>query len=200
MNMKWFWDPCRRCRSSISLLASGAPSDPEMDRLIGHLANCADCRKYHDEMVSLARPLADWETNFAYVEPTPETQSRWVKAIQGAVDVNRRKEPVREFTFAVTLGNAVRLSFLELVWTSRRIWTGLASVWILILAANFSMQDRSQTTMAKTAPSAEMIMTWRQQERLLAELIGPNEPRVAVPPKPFSPRPSSERRFETLKT
>jgi hypothetical protein len=44
-----------------------------------------------------------------------------------------------------------------------------------------------------------MTMTFPQQEKLLAELMGPNEPRVAVPLKPFSPPPSSERRFETLK-
>jgi hypothetical protein len=41
-------------------------------------------------------------------------------------------------------------------------------------------------------------MTFPQQEKLLAELMGPDKPRVAVPLKPFSPRPSSERRFEIL--
>jgi hypothetical protein len=44
-----------------------------------------------------------------------------------------------------------------------------------------------------------MTMTFPQQEKLLAELMGLSEPRVAVPLKPYSPRPSSERRFETLK-
>ncbi|HXR47613.1 MAG TPA: hypothetical protein VN784_09255 [Candidatus Limnocylindrales bacterium] len=198
--MKWFLNCCERHRRSICILAGSALSEPEMNELRVHLANCADCRKYHDEMVSLAKPLADWETNFARVEPSPETQIRWAKAIQVAADVNRREQPVREWTFTVTLANVVRLSFLELIWPCRRIWGGLAAVWILILVANVSMQDRSQATMAKTAPSAEMIMTWRQQERLLAELMNPNESRAAVPPKPFSPRPSSERHFETLTT
>jgi hypothetical protein len=199
MNMKWFWDPCRRHRANLCLLAGNALSEPETNKLTLHLAECADCRKYHDEIISVAKPLTDWETNFAHIEPTPDTQIRWAKAIQAAADVNRREQPVRELTFAATVGNAVRLSFRELIWPCRRIWAGLAAVWILVLAVNVSMHDRSQATMATTAPSAEMIMTWRQQERLLAELMDPNEPRVAVPPKPFSPRPSSERSFEILR-
>ena len=199
--MKWFLNRCERHRRSICLLAGSALSEPEMNELRVHLANCADCRKYHDEMVSLAKPLADWETNFARVEPSPETQIRWAKAIQVAADVNRRKKPVRELTFAATLANAVRLSFLELVWPCRRIWGGLAAVWIVISGCQFfACATTSQAPWRKTAPSAEMVMTFRQQERLLAELIGPNESHIAVPPKPFSPRPSSERRFETLTT
>jgi hypothetical protein len=200
MNMKWFWDPCRRHRADLCLLAGNALSEPETNKHTLHLANCADCRKYHDEIISVAKPLAGWETNFAHIEPTPDTQIRWANAIQVATGGNRRKQPVPELTFAATLGNAIRLSFLELVWPCRRIWAGLAAVWVLILAVNVSMHDRSQAAMAKTAPSAEMIMTWRQQERLLTELIGPSETRAAAPPKPFSPRPSSERRFEILTT
>ena len=92
------------------------------------------------------------------------------------------------------------LLWRELVWPCRRIWAGLAAVWILILAANVSMQDHSQTTMAKTSPTPEMILSFRQQEKILAELIGPNETRVSRPPKPSLPRPSSERRFEILTT
>ncbi|HKW31176.1 MAG TPA: hypothetical protein VJT54_17765 [Verrucomicrobiae bacterium] len=197
--MKWFLKRCERHRRSICLLAGSALSKPELNELRVHLANCADCRKYHDEMVSLAKPLADWETNFAHVEPSPETRIRWAKAVQVAADVNRRKRPVRELTFAATLGNAVRLPFRELIWPCRRIWMGLAAVWVVILAVNFSAHDTELVAGKSPPPTPEMILTFRQQERLLAELIGPNEPRVAVPPKPFSPRPSSERQFEILK-
>jgi hypothetical protein len=86
----------------------------------------------------------------------------------------------------------------ELIFPCRRIWAGLAAVWILIFAVNFSLRDNSQTIAMKSSPSPEMILTFGQQERLLAELIGPDETRVAEPPKTFFPRPSSERRFETL--
>jgi hypothetical protein len=199
--MKWFLNRCRRHRRSLCLLAGGVPAGPEPMELRVHLAGCADCRKYRDEMVSLAKPLAGWETNFARLEPTRDAQIRWAKAIQAAADVNRRKQPLREFTFATAPANAIRLAFRELVWPSRRVWTGLAAVWLLILAVNVSLRDRTQTFALKSGPvSPEIILSFPQQERLLAELMDAGEPRVAVPPKPFSPRPSSERRFEALTT
>ena len=88
----------------------------------------------------------------------------------------------------------------ELIWPCRRIWTGLAAVWILIFVFNFSQRDPSELLARKTpTPTPEMILAFRQQERLLAELIGPNETRSAEPtPKPFLPQPRSEGRFETL--
>jgi hypothetical protein len=65
----------------------------------------------------------------------------------------------------------------ELIWPSRRIWAGLAAVWILIFVFNFSQRDPSELMARKTPPpSPEMILTFRQQEKLLAELIGPNDP------------------------
>jgi hypothetical protein len=89
----------------------------------------------------------------------------------------------------------------ELVFPCRRIWTGLAAVWILLFIVNVSQRDASGFRAQKTPPpSAEMILVFRQQERLLDELTGQNEPQSAEPPKTFSPRPGSERRFETLTT
>src|SRR5580658_10634953 len=95
------------------------------------------------------------------------------------------------------LGGLQKL-WLELVLPSRLIWAGLAAVWVLIFAANLSMQDHSPTTMAKSSPSPEMIQTYRQQERLLTDMIGPDETSVAEPQKTYSPRPSSERPFEIM--
>ena len=91
--------------------------------------------------------------------------------------------------------------WLELIWPSRRIWAGLAAVWILILAANFSMRDHTESKMAKLSPpSPDVIMAFRQEQQLMNELIGPNDPPVAEPQKPYSPRPSGERRTELLMT
>jgi hypothetical protein len=87
----------------------------------------------------------------------------------------------------------------ELIWPSRRIWAGLAATWILIFVFNFSQRDPAELMARKSPPpSPEMILTFRQQERLLAELIGPNEAQAATPPKPFLPQPRSEGRFEIL--
>ena len=91
------------------------------------------------------------------------------------------------------------LLWRELILPSRRIWTGLAAVWILIFVFNFSQRDPSERMARKSPPpSPEMILTFPQQERLLAELIGPNETQAAEPPKPFLPQPRSEGRIEVL--
>jgi hypothetical protein len=59
----------------------------------------------------------------------------------------------------------------ELIWPSRRIWTGLAAIWILIFIFNFSQRDPSELLARKTPTPT---------------------------PKPFLPQPRSEGRFETL--
>jgi hypothetical protein len=97
----------------------------------------------------------------------------------------------------------------ELVWPCRHVWAGLTAVWVVILVVNFSMRDHSQSFAEKSAPpTAEMVLTWQQQQQLLAELLGPDEPRAAAPagrntlppgrPKPSLPRPSSERLFQMM--
>jgi hypothetical protein len=123
------------------------------------------------------------------------------EVVEVAADVNRRKQPVRELTFAAALANAIRLSFRELVWPCRRTWAALAAVWIALFIFNASQRDKSELAALKLPPpSPEMILTFRQQEKLLAELIGPNEPQAAAPPKPFLPQPRSEGRIEILIT
>ncbi len=86
----------------------------------------------------------------------------------------------------------------ELIFPCRFIWTGLAAVWLLILAANVSMQDHGQPAMAKSSPSPQVIVAYRQQQQLLTELIGPNDPPVAEPQKPYVPRPSSLRSLQIM--
>jgi hypothetical protein len=72
---------------------------------------------------------------------------------------------------------------------------------MLIFVFNFSQRDQSEILARKTPPpSPEMILAFRQQQRLLAELIGSSETRPAEPPKPFLPQPRSEGRFEILMT
>jgi hypothetical protein len=95
----------------------------------------------------------------------------------------------------------LRLLWQELIWPSRRIWTGLTAVWVLIFVFDFSQRDPSERMAQKSPPpSPEMILTFRQQERLLTELIGPNEPQAVAPAIPFLPQPRSEGRIEILMT
>ena len=185
MSMKWFWSPCRRYRASLCLLAGGALSEPEMSAVRAHLADCVGCRKYHDEIMSLAGPLAGWETNFAHVKPTRDAQIRWEKAIQEAATTRSVRRPEPQYF----LLNCWR----ELIWPCRRIWTGLATAWVLILAANVSLNAHSPA-IAKSGPSSEMMMTLKDQQKILAELLTDRcAPRDVDRQKSFSPKPHTER-------
>lgn len=187
--MKWFLNPCRRQRESLCLLASGLLPEQDRGRIENHLAQCTDCRSYYDEIKTVTAPLAAWEKHFAHIEPGVAAHLRWMNAIAplGRPEASRPLAPI------LVLLECWR----QLIWPSRRIWTGLAAVWILIFVFNFSQRDRAELMAGKRPPpSPEAIQAWRQQQRLLAELIGQNETHAATPPKPFVPQPRSEGRFE----
>jgi len=98
---------------------------------------------------------------------------------------------------------AGRMPVLHLIWhelilPSRRIWAGLAATWLLLVAINLSVNGHSSPPMAAAAPTPEMIQAYHQQERLLAELIGPNDLTANVPHRKYLPQPRSERRFEVV--
>ena len=79
-------------------------------------------------------------------------------------------------------------------WPHPKAWAGLAAVWILILAVNFSLRDPSPRLAEKSAPpSPEVMVELRKQQLLLAELIGPRESRDADRPRIFAPKPRGER-------
>ena len=80
--------------------------------------------------------------------------------------------------------------WLELVWPCRRIWTGLAAVWLLILAVNFAQHDATPAGKITTAP---VMMSFREQQRWMNELFADRAPAAeAEPPKMFVPKPRSE--------
>ena len=83
--------------------------------------------------------------------------------------------------------------FSAMLWPSPAAWGGLAVVWVLILAIDFSVRDKIPVLAEKsTPPSPEMIVELRQQRRLLAELIGPRDISAADRSKSLAPRPRSE--------
>jgi hypothetical protein len=90
--------------------------------------------------------------------------------------------------------------WLELVWPCRRIWTGLAAVWVLLAIVNFSQRDSSQVYLAKSSSPAAMTMTFRDQQKILNELFADRSlPAEADRPRVFSPKPRTETmRLETV--
>jgi anti-sigma factor RsiW len=185
--MKWSFDPCKRYRQDISLLASGVLTELERNEISNHLAACVDCRKYYEEIRAVTVPLANWEGSFADVYPTTAAQNRWARAIQAA----GRPEPVRRVTPAAPLREWLR----DVIWPCRRIWAGLAAVWLMILAGNLSLHEHPQAVMAKSSRvSQEMIMAIKDRQNILAELLADHSlPRDADRQKFFLPKPRTER-------
>ncbi len=88
----------------------------------------------------------------------------------------------------------LRLLWRELIFPCRRTWAGLAAVWMALFIFNVSQRDPSELAARKLPPpSPEAIMAWRQQEKLLAELIGsPGTAGDAERQKIFLPKPRTE--------
>jgi len=86
-----------------------------------------------------------------------------------------------------------------LLWPSPKAWAGLAAIWLLLIVVNASTNDKSiAVARALPRPAPERLMAWREQERLLTELLGPREMPVAEKPKPAASSPRSERHNEFL--
>lgn len=81
----------------------------------------------------------------------------------------------------------------DLLWPHPKAWAGLAVVWILILAVDFSVRDQTPMTAEKSLPpSPEVVAELKQQQRMLAELIGARDAGDADRSKPLAPWPRSE--------
>jgi hypothetical protein len=84
-------------------------------------------------------------------------------------------------------------AWMELVWPCRRIWTGLAVVWVLLAIINISQRDSSPAVMAKTTSTREMVTMFRDQQKMLNELLADRAlPVEAERPRTFAPKPRTE--------
>ncbi len=182
--MKWFFDQCRRHRRNISLLAAGALSETEKDAVENHFAACADCRKYFEEVKAVTVPLANLAGSVPQLQPSQSAQARWSRAVQAA----GRLEPVRRPAPAM----AFREWWEDAIQPHRRIWAGLAAVWVILLVGNLSLPNHAQKLAGKST-SLEMITAFKDRQKILAELMtshsGPSE---EEPQKIFSPGPRTE--------
>ena len=85
------------------------------------------------------------------------------------------------------------------LWPHPTAWAGLAAVWLVILGLNLATRETTPLMAKRASPvSPQIFMAFREQERLLAELLGPRQAPVAEPRKAVLPRPRSERRNSLL--
>jgi hypothetical protein len=107
--------------------------------------------------------------------------------------------PHASHTTRPSLVSALYQQLSTLLWPRPIAWAGLAAVWLVILGLNAAAPEAPSHTARRTAPlSPQAFVALQEQERLLAELIGPREVPVAKRPRPAVSRPRSERRRELL--
>ena len=81
----------------------------------------------------------------------------------------------------------------ELIQPSRRVWTALAAVWLLLAVINISQRDSVSSVTGKPVRSPAVMMSWQAQQRLMNELIADRvTSSEADRPKDVRPRPRTE--------
>ena len=86
------------------------------------------------------------------------------------------------------------------LWPHPKAWAGLAAVWLLMFGLSIATREPSQPGFAQkpARPSPQMREMLRQQERLLAELVGPNGTSEHDLSKPAAPRSQGGRREDSV--
>jgi hypothetical protein len=135
-----------------------------------------------DELKQFEKLLAD--------QPLRQAPASWREEILGAAEkaVIVRSSPPQA-------SRSLLWHLRSLLWPHPVAWTGLAAVWIFILAAHFSMRDEAAASALaeKTLPpSPEMVAELKQQTQFLAELMGTSDVPAADRQKIFVPKPRSE--------
>jgi hypothetical protein len=77
----------------------------------------------------------------------------------------------------------------ELIFPCRRIWAGLAAVWMLILVLNMPAGEKhTQLAQIASPPDKQVLAVLREQKEMLAQFIEPMMPSPAIRPKIPGPR------------
>lgn len=75
-----------------------------------------------------------------------------------------------------------------------KAWATLAVTWVVILILHLAAREPSPVAVARNQePSPETTTELRQQKKLLAELLGANEPSAADREPVLAPKPRSQR-------
>jgi len=158
-----------------------------------HLAVCPACARFlAEEEKREARITAGLNRG----QRTAAMWQRIESAVATASSASRVRSPAGWRAGLETLGAQLRAGWHS----SHRAWAGLALVWMLILALNFTDREPDASFAAgREMPSASDIrFALKQQQLLMAELAATSEPAPADKPKTARPGPRSDRRHETL--
>ncbi len=106
-------------------------------------------------------------------------------------------QATREQSFKVSLVTSLLCCsnklWRELVWPCRRTWAALAAVWVVLALVHLAQRDGSPPALAQSAPTAGMILTFRDQQEILNELFADRSvPAEVVRPGIYAPKPRTE--------
>jgi hypothetical protein len=130
-------------------------------------------------------------------QPLRQVPGEWREEILSAARqaVHPHHAPRTTHHASVSLLSTLRYQLSTLLWPHPVAWAGLAAVWLVILGLNHTTRDAMPRLAKGSLPAApQVFMAFQEQERVLAELMGPRETPVAERPKVVRPQPRSERR------
>ena len=184
---------CRKYRESLCAVMSGDVSPEDHAALEAHLEVCPDCRKYRNEIGGVTALLSAGGEFFRDVDPSESTRSRW------AGDFQKALEPANNAR-RLWMGAGIFRRLLDwsrdMIWPSRRVWAGMAAIWLVILGLNLSQRTKQQAQ-GSNGPSPEMIRAFLALEGFLPGSSSSSDTRDAEPATPRSPQPRSERHRES---
>jgi hypothetical protein len=132
-------------------------------------------------------------------QPPRKIPAEWREEILAAAAASCHLSPVTRHSFLSTLNSLARRSkattaqLSTILWPHPVAWAGLAAIWLFIFAVDFSTRDNTPAVVNNfSPPPAEVIVEVRQQQRLLAEMMGPRDVREADRYQSSAPRPRSE--------
>lgn len=94
------------------------------------------------------------------------------------------------------LFSSFKSQIANLFWPSPKAWAALGAAWLLVVVFSLAAREPALPALARTVPppSPQLRALLQEQERLLAELVGPVEKPAADRPKPTVFPPHSQRR------
>ncbi len=134
-------------------------------------------------------------------QPYREAPPRWREEIlTGARLAATESSAARRPTSGLSFFAACRRNLTNWLWPHPTAWAGLAAIWLLILILNVTTRDSARPQLAgqSAPPSPELQELLREQEQMLADLIGPVEKSGTSEPKRRLPGPRSQRPVELL--
>jgi hypothetical protein len=172
---------CGHWREAIRLWVCDALEGEEAAQVETHLAGCAECRLYAEEVQAATQGLR-W-LGSREMEPRPGFRARWTRAVE---------EAARPSSFGESV--VVMVAWWRgLLRPNLRPALGVASLWVLTLLFRLNAPDVSPTPQTTTARSpVEIYRVLGGREQLLAGELGRPFPVPSTPQKPHLGHPRSE--------